>query len=596
MPILDALSLRLITLEHHNKDPSEQSLSKIFPDKRLSHNNSMTEEWIDLRLVAAMRLMLVSSALMVTVIDPGGQQRHLELIYAVLVLYTLYSGVFYLLSIRRIRIIPLGIMHWVDMCWFVLLIALTNGANSIFFNFFFFAILVASFGWGYTTGLYLTLVSAVLFTTVGLILVSSSSDFQINRFLLRPIQLLILGYLISRWGGFKIEMRKRLQLLKEITDLSNPRFAADRTINSLLESLRSFYKADACLLVIPSKRNNYQLYRVVRGLHATGASPPELTAEAAQLFLLHPRNQVVIYRQDRRNPSLRFEIKTRDISVGDPTTSIKIATALDAESYLSVPVYFQPSLTGRLFVVGGPQPFDTSHIDFVLQVMDHLAPLIEHIRLIDNLASDAAEQERRRIARDIHDSVIQPYLGLQLGIAALAQRLQSGNVDVLDNVEELLTLTNQELAEMRRYVSGLRHGEDRSGVLLPSLQRYVTRFESVTGIKVHLKADGKIDVNDRLAAEVFQIVTEGLSNVRRHALCNDASIEITCKNGRFQLTIKNQRVRGGDAFGRSGATRRDGNGLFTPRSITERAGSLGGKTEVSVDDENYTVVKVTIPL
>src|SRR5262245_29536243 len=360
-------------------------MSRPLTSKKFSRINSLTEEWIDLRLVAAMRLMLVSSALMVTVIDPSGPRRYLELTYGALILYTIYSGVFYILSIRRRRLLPLSVMHWVDVCWFVLLIALTNGSNSFFFNFFFFAILVASFGFGYTTGLYLTLASAVLFSMVALFL-SLRADFQINRFLLRPIELLILGYLISRWGGFKIEMTKRLQLLNEITTLSNPRWPADRTINALLVTLRSFYNADACVLMLPGKRSNYFLYRVVRGLHATGASPPELTSDAAQLFLLHSPHHVVVYRQDRWPATIRFEVKTHESSAADPTTSIKIANALDAESYLSAPIRIQPDHNGRLYVIGGPQPFDSSGIGFVLRLMDHITPLIEHIRLTDNLA------------------------------------------------------------------------------------------------------------------------------------------------------------------------------------------------------------------
>jgi signal transduction histidine kinase len=106
-------------------------------------------------------------------------------------------------------------------------------------------------------------------------------------------------------------------------------------------------------------------------------------------------------------------------------------------------------------------------------------PSIENIRLVDSLASYAADEERRRIARDIHDSVIQPYVGLQLGIAALAQKLHTGKTDVIDNVEELLELTNQELVELRRYVWGLRAGEERRDVLLPAIE-LVARFSSIT--------------------------------------------------------------------------------------------------------------------
>jgi signal transduction histidine kinase len=155
-------------------------------------------------------------------------------------------------------------------------------------------------------------------------------------------------------------------------------------------------------------------------------------------------------------------------------------------------------------------------------------------------------------------------------------------------VEELLELTNQELLAMRRYVWGLRAGEERKDVLLPAIQRFVTRFASVTGINVIVEARGKIEVNDRFAAEIFQIVAEGLSNVRRHALCNEARVEIMCEAGKFLLQIKNRRPEESDGMRRETT-------LFSPRSIVERAGLLGGDTHVSVDAD-FTVVAVVIPL
>jgi len=133
-------------------------------------------------------------------------------------------------------------------------------------------------------------------------------------------------------------------------------------------------------------------------------------------------------------------------------------------------------------------------------------------------------------------------------------------------------------------------------VLLPAIQRFVTRFASVTGIKVDVKAFGKIQVNDRLAAELFQIVTEGLSNVRRHALCDEARVELTCEAGRVLLRIKNPRPDGNGDLGFSSEEQLDQRNLFTPRSIAERTAMLGGETRVSIDDNNYTVVTVNVPL
>jgi signal transduction histidine kinase len=126
-------------------------------------------------------------------------------------------------------------------------------------------------------------------------------------------------------------------------------------------------------------------------------------------------------------------------------------------------------------------------------------------------------------------------------------------------------------------------------ILLPAIERYAERFSMVTGIKVDVEAYGKVKVNDRLAAELFQIVAEGLSNVRRHAFCRDARVEISCKESLLLLQIKNSRPRAG------GNAEVDGRS-FRPHSIAERAASLGGDTQVFVDEKDYTVVSVGIPL
>jgi len=204
--------------------------------------------------------------------------------------------------------------------------------------------------------------------------------------------------------------------------------------------------------------------------------------------------------------------------------------------------------------------------------------------------------DEQRIAHDIHDSVIQPYLGLQFGLAALDQKLEAGHTSIRENVQELLELTVHELAALRRFVGGLRTNEERMDILLPAIERYAERFSLVTGIKVDVAAHGKIKVNDRLAAELFQIVAEGLSNVRRHAFCRDAMVEISCKETSLLLQIKNSRPRTGAATDGERGEAQDGVKSFRPHSIAERAASLGGDTQVFVDEKDYTVVSVGIPL
>ena len=558
--------------------------------------NPLSEQWIDLRLIAGMRLVLGTSALLVALIESMEARIGVTPIHVTLALYSLFGLLIYHLSVRRNPIVAHKLIPWLDLLWYLPLVSLTRTTNSSFYYFFFFAIIVASFSWGLTDGLRLTLASATIYTIIAVL---EPGNRPLNRLLLAPVGLLIFGYIIARWGGYHTQLKKRLKLLKDVTVFSNPRFGIDRTIKAILESVRDFYDAEACLLVIPGKpgdAESYQMYRVVRGIHASRSAPPEIGREAAAQFLSPSLDHAVIYRKNHSSHTRLFDIKTRVFSESPAGSGDKLAGMLDAQRYLSVPVYYRHQPVGRLFIVDGPTQIDGPDMDFMLQLMDHVTPVMENIRLIDNLASDAAETERRRIAHDIHDSVIQPYLGLQFGLSALDQKLESGNVAIRENVQELLELTKHELVELRRFVWGLKAGEERMDVLLPAIERYAERFSLVTGISVDVEARGKVKVNDRLAAELFQIVAEGLSNVRRHAFCRDARVEILCKETSLQLQIKNSRPRAGSQMEAERADGHDGVRAFRPHSIAERAAALGGETQVYVDEKDYTVVSVGIPL
>jgi signal transduction histidine kinase len=561
--------------------------------------DSLSEQWIDLRLIAGMRVVLGTSALLISMLGAGQPRMWGVSTNVTLVLYSLYGLLIYHLSVRRNPIAAHRLIPWLDLLWYVPLItfAFTNGSNSVFYYFFFFSIIVASFNWGLTTGLQLTLASSVIYTSVALVMaMRRQQTIQLNHLLMAPIGLLTFGYIIARWGGYHTELKNRLKLLKDVTVFSNPRYGIDRTIKAILESVRAFYDAEACLLVIPGKpgAESYQMYRVTRGTTPSRSAPPDIGREAAAQFLEPSLDHAVIYRRNHSSQARLFDVKAKTFSETASSDPDKLAGMLDAQRYLSMPVYYRHQAVGRMYIINGPARIETPDMEFLLQLMDHVTPVMENIRLIDNLASDAAEQERRRIAHDIHDSVIQPYLGLQFGLAALDQKLEAGNTSIRGDIQELLELTNIELAELRRFVWGLRAGEERMDVLLPAIERYAERFSLVTGIKVDVEARGKVKVNDRLAAELFQIVAEGLSNVRRHAFCRDARVEISCQDSSLLLQIKNSRPRANPE-----AERGDGNESvkpFRPHSIAERAASLGGDTHVFVDEKDYTVVSIGIPL
>ncbi len=548
---------------------------------------------VDNHIIAAMRLVLAASGLLIIYIDPAEPSRFVAVTHLLLACYTAYSALLYTLALHASSYLLETIyrwVHWVDVAWYVLLISLSNGTSSIFFFGFFFAILVASFRWGFISGLRVTLLSVILFTSVGLLTAPRSTHFELNRALVRPIYLLVLGYMMAYWGGHELNLKRRLALLKEVTTLSNPRFGVDRTIGTLLERLRAFYDGDVALAVThDAGRNEYHLRRVDRRDPEAGMKPSPLPAHLAQQLLAVPANQAVIYNQRGRwlglGPRyLTIHMLTGTRSTEGETRAAALAATLDAKALITVPLQYQHEAVGRLYVTTSSQRFDESDVDLLLQVFEHVRPVIDNIRLVDRLASHAAEEERQRIARDLHDSVIQPYIGLQMGLAAVRRKAVAGGADVAAELERLYELANDGIADLRGYVHGLRHGSDNDDNLQASLRRFAEKFAAVTGITVEVEAAADIPCNDRLGTEVFQMVAEGLSNIRRHTEAEHATIGLMRQNGHLVLRVENEREPGTPPPS------------FTPRSISERAAALGGYARVEQAANARTAVIVTIPL
>ena len=546
---------------------------------------------MDNRITAAMRLVLAVSALLITVIDPSEPDRLVALTYLALGLYTAYSLVLYA-GARRLAALEATVGrwgHWADVAWYTLLIALSSGTSSIFFFFYFFAIMVASFRHGYGPGLRVVGVSVALFTVVGLITAPRGPDFELNRFLLRPVYLGVLGYMMAYWGGFEVALKERLGLLKDVNTLANPRFGVDRTTSRLMERLRSFYDADACVMVTADPGGGHIMRRADHArpegaVHAE-LPPPELAGR----LLAFPPDLALAYSHGaawwpRQETYSAYSAGSHARTVEGRQLAAAIAAGFDAAAMISVPL--------RPLGGGGRRPyppplragaFHDSDLEFLLQVVAHFMPVIEKIRLVDRLASDAAEIERQRIARDLHDSVIQPYIGLQLGLTAIDQRLAAGDTRVSPDVKRLIAQIGRVIEGLRSYVHGLRSAGGEERVLLASLRRFVDTFTEATGINVELQVAGDLQLTDRLAAEVFQMVAEGLSNIRRHTHAMRATVLLGRQANNLVLRIEDEGLCEPPA-------------AFTPRSISERATTLGGSVLVGQRDAGGSAVVVEIPL
>jgi signal transduction histidine kinase len=145
-------------------------------------------------------------------------------------------------------------------------------------------------------------------------------------------------------------------------------------------------------------------------------------------------------------------------------------------------------------------------------------------------------------------------------------------------------MTKDEIEQLRHTVQSLKNGGEAAAGLLPSIRRFALKFADATGIQVRIEAVHQPLVNDRLAAAVFHLVTEGLSNVRRHTQATTAEIRLAQDDGNLVLQIANDNSEA-KAFV-----------PFTPRSLSERATTLGGRVRVEPRGRSDTVVIIEIPL
>jgi signal transduction histidine kinase len=428
----------------------------------------------------------------------------------------------------------------------------------------------------------------VAFVTVGLVTVPRGATFELDRALMRPMYLVTLGSLILYWAAHETRLRRRLALLRDAMTLSNPRFGIDQTLQSVLARLRGFYGADSCHLLTAVGEGEPTL-RLQSEPSRTGAGTalsigPGVSGE---LFQDLSDQAAILYRASRWWQSDSCDVLNGDVlsRFAPEPWQRRLGALLGAGSFMTVPWPYEPGGRGWLLLVSDRRPtFHPSDLMFVRQLTRQLTPVLANIQLVERLASRAAEEERRRIAGDIHDSIIQPYVGLRLAIAGVREQLRAGAaasaVQALDRVAEL---ADAEVDALRGFVQSLRDGQPspRFDALETAIQRLAERYAAVSGMKVEFRTAAPLALNDRLAAEVFQMVSEGLSNIRRHTDATAVVIRLRCEGGRMCLSMTDNGGASAEAF--------------RPRSLDDRARALGG-TMQRRQMEGQAVMEIQVPL
>ncbi len=543
-------------------------------------------ETVDLTMIFSMRLLLAVTALLTLFINPLHVDGPAMLPWLVLSLYLLNSAVLLLLLYLQQPLVQGRLIYWLDVAWYGLIVLCTGGGESIFFLFFFFVILTSSFQRGLDEGARITLASCVLLALASLL---ASSTLNMPKLLLRTTFVMALGYMIAYWGGMGVLQKRRLALLREVSQLSNPRFGVDHTIALILQKVRVFFSASSCILIM--REHGAESWKLRTALDETAGRAGRVSdmSDAAVLpLMVFSARDSVLYA-----PALRTRLGWGSALASsergsskwlplDQALALPLAELLDAHSFISVPLPLRKG-EGRIFVISPKLHFSRQDSKFLGQLVMQAFPLVENIAMLDRLASDAAYRERQKIARDLHDSTIQPYIGLRHGLSALRASADAGN-PLLPELDKLIDMSTQVIVDLRQVAQSVRKsaqvGEPE---LLVALRRQAAQMKKFFGVDIDIVADSSFAVSDRLAAEVFQIVNEGMSNIRKHTMARSGRVALRCDASSLSISIENE--RGGTA----GAD-------FLPASIAERTLALGGNLRVAPLADNITAVQIDIPV
>lgn len=542
-------------------------------------------------MLAWMRCVLAFSALLIIWIAPSEPQRLVVLTYASLVFYCIYSLALVFVAGRREWPVPQRAVWWADVFFYSWFVALTEGTSSIFVFFYFFSMLTASFSMGFREGLTVTLASVALFITVGLIFAPSGTEFELDRTLIRPVYLLVFGYMIARWGGHELLLRRRLGLLQEINSQWNPRLGVDHVIGENLNRLRAFFEANACILVLnrPASPQNHLMYSAAQQTPGQSMEPREVSENSVRELSLPEGVGAACNGRTHQFPTARsaciaYDFHRQVTLRPEPERYSAVASLLDTTAFITVPFMQRDGALGRIYVTSGSGRFDHSDILFLAQAAEAIATVVENTTLIERLVADAAELERLHISRDIHDTTIQPYIGLKLGLDALYR--EAGDNPLNRRIGELIEMTASTISGLRDYTRQLKEKSPKPGEFLAvALKKQIEQLRRFYGIEVDFISDIPPQLSGRVAAEIFQMIVEGLSNILRHTSAKRAFVSVGCENSTLLLEIGNEVPQNSDYRPE-----------FLPRSIHDRAASLGGSSLAVRRADGYTVVQVTIPV
>jgi signal transduction histidine kinase len=271
------------------------------------------------------------------------------------------------------------------------------------------------------------------------------------------------------------------------------------------------------------------------------------------------------------------------------------------ESFASIPMLARGQAVGVLNAFFAPgQVMEPRTVEFLAAMADQAAIAVDYATLLRNARDGARREERQRLARDLHDSIVQEVFSISMQAKSMEVLAQRGAAVPAAAVQQIAAevgiLSRTVLADLRAMVHELRpSSSDDLGGLEEAVRALTESIANRTGLTFGVSAGpGLEQVKGELADDVFRIIAEAIHNVVRHARAGTVTIRLAVRDGRLTATVADDGQ--GIGMAPSPAGQRDADAGYGLTTMRERAERWGGKVTVAPRRGAGTLVRVAVPL
>ena len=566
------------------------------------------------KIIALSRVLLATATLLVVIVDPHQPSFSPNLAYAILTAYALYSAVIFALvrgeyvrqepaPFRTAITGPLHIGPYSaagDVIWVTVISMFTERGTSPFFLLHVFVISSVSMRWGLRATLTVTIILALSYPVA--LLASqwvSAEDLVVHRaHLVRPIYLLVLGYLIGYPGEHERRSKRRLGLMVELpAAFRRKRPPGAGLVRVMRRALDHFEAKRAMLVLRDPDSGRYFTWELTRRGKRTRSALRITQGDPLPLPFATPTEGFIANElRPGAGTATCLDVLTGALTRKDISSDLEAFSDDPPQVVLAAPVLIQRELRGRaLLTRPAGDKFTRDDLDFLVLLVAQAAAGFETVRLQGKAEELAVLEERARIARDLHDGFIQSLAGLDLRIEACKLLLQRDPARVPRELEELHENVARGYREVRRYMTVLRTPGQDGGDLWSTLERLTGEFSVREGIRVELaRSTSEVMLPATTAHELAQIAREALRNAVRHGRATRAVIKLGTSASHTYLVVRDN----GTGFVNR-PTAIDADGFLapeaTPWSIRERTAALGGALAVWTSPGRGAEISILVP-